>query len=201
MEGTDILAEMQATVVGIAVNAAAAAMMSRDTSGDEGNDGADQAHQQTPTDVSGAEDFAQLPPVLQDSRGYQEECEKASALIQAWWRMRWTICAVVHFARVKDMKPPRRLRKALNLIIELDYYSRHLPVVHELFVRLRRCCSGGYEAGQRGASRTWRKGQDAEASTSGQASVGAIYRAHTHAKMELSRAETTRGGLLLRSRV
>ena len=82
--------------------------------------------------------------------------------------------------------------KALDLIIELDYYSRYLPVVHELFVRLRRCCSGGYESGQRGASRTWRKGQDAEASTSGQASVGAIYRAHTHASK--SSAEPGPGG-------
>ncbi|MFM7986591.1 MAG: hypothetical protein ACKPKO_45480, partial [Candidatus Fonsibacter sp.] len=94
------------------------------TSDDGGIGGGDQAHEQTPTDMSGVEDFDQPPPVLQDYRRSQEERAKASTLIQSWWIVYSTILAVMHFMEVKDFKPPARLRRAMDATIDHGCYSR-----------------------------------------------------------------------------
>jgi hypothetical protein len=81
------------------------------------------------------------------SRGAQQEYAKACILIQAWWRMCLVVAAVRHCISVKGIKVPARRCKALDCIIDKGMYRRHMPVIHDLFVRLRSCYRSGKARG------------------------------------------------------
>ena len=49
------------------------------------------------------------------------------------------MCAVVHCINIKDINPPGRRRRTLDRVIDSGMYRRHLPVIHDLFERLRLC--------------------------------------------------------------
>jgi hypothetical protein len=53
--------------------------------------------------------------------------------------MRLVMCAVVHCINIKDISPPGRRRRTLDSVIDSGMYRRHLPVIHDLFERLRLC--------------------------------------------------------------
>jgi len=81
----------------------------------------------------------EVPPGHGGSPMAQHEWVKACICIQAWWRMRLVMCAVVHCINIKDINPPGRRRRTLDSVIDSGMYRRHLPVIHELFERLRLC--------------------------------------------------------------
>lgn len=74
------------------------------------------------------------PSVHSASRESQQEREKACTLIQAWWRMRLVVLALMHSIRVRDIKALARRCRTLDNVIDSGTYLRHLPAVHDLCV-------------------------------------------------------------------
>ena len=118
--------------------------------GEQCKDGLENA---TPGCDDGARELEVLPGHGGAPSAYQ--WVKACICIQAWWRMRLVMCAVVHCINIKDISPLGRRRRTLDSVIDSGMYRRHLPAIHDLFERLRSCFGSDEE---RSAKRRGTKG-------------------------------------------